>query len=206
MSLPDQLADRWQNRPEPPPGEGVVSWHMLMRGYPEVVNMARQAQQRLAGFGGLHMTPLRWLHITTLLAGPPADFSPDQLTRMTETAAELLASTPPAAVTLGRILFHPEAIMLGVTPAQALTPIYNAACSATHRVTGKHAPDSPPARWRPHITICYSTSSQPAKPIIEALGTQLPRCDVDIDSLSLVVQHGPERDWDWSVVSTIRLE
>jgi 2'-5' RNA ligase len=125
---------------------------------------------------------------------------------MTETAAELLASTPPAAVTLGRILFHPEAIMLGVTPAQALTPIYNAACSATHRVTGKHAPDSPPARWRPHITICYSTSSQPAKPIIEALGTQLPRCDVDIDSLSLVVQHGPERDWDWSVVSTIRLE
>ena len=62
------------------------------------------------------------------------------------------------------------------------------------------------AHCRPHITICYSTSSQPAKPIIEALGTQLPRCDVDIDSLSLVVQHGPERDWDWSVVSTIRLE
>src|ERR1700751_5297805 len=109
MSLPDQLADRWQNRPEPPPGEGVVSWHMLMRGYREVVDMAGQAQQRLAGFGGLPMTPLRWLHITTLLAGPAADFSPDQLTRMTETAAELLASTPPAAVTLGRILFHPDA-------------------------------------------------------------------------------------------------
>jgi 2'-5' RNA ligase len=205
MSLPDQLTDRWQDRPEPPPGEGVVSWHMLMRDYPEVVDMARQAQQLLAGFDGLHMTPLRWLHITTLLAGPAADFSPDQLRLMTETAADLLATTPPAAVSLGRILFHPEAIMFGVTPAETLTAIYDAARSATYRVTGKHAPDSPPARWRPHVTICYSTSSQPAKPIIEALGTQLPRCDIDIDALSLVVQHGPERAWDWSIVSTIRL-
>jgi hypothetical protein len=30
-------------------------------------------------------------------------------------------------------------------------------------------------------------------------------CDIDIDALSLVVQHGPERAWDWSIVSTIRL-
>ena len=76
MSLPDQMTDRWENRPEPPPGEGVVSWHMLMRDYPRVVDLARQAQQRLAGFDGLHMTPLAWLHATTLLAGPAADFPP----------------------------------------------------------------------------------------------------------------------------------
>ena len=51
MSLPDQMTDRWQNRPEPAPGEGAVSWHLLMLDYPEVVDLARQAQQRLAGFG-----------------------------------------------------------------------------------------------------------------------------------------------------------
>ena len=77
MGLPDQMTDRWRNRPEPAPGEGVVSWHMLMRDYPEVVDLARRAQRRLAGFDGLHMTPLRWLHVTTLLAGPAADFAPD---------------------------------------------------------------------------------------------------------------------------------
>jgi hypothetical protein len=76
MSLPDQMSDRWQNRPEPAPDEAVVSWHMLMRDYPEVVDLVRQAQQRLAGLDGLHMTPLHWLHMTTLLAGPAADFSP----------------------------------------------------------------------------------------------------------------------------------
>ena len=58
MSLPDQMADRWQNRPEPPPGEGVVSWHMLMRDDPEVVDLARQAQQRLAGFDADTDAPL----------------------------------------------------------------------------------------------------------------------------------------------------
>ena len=205
MSLPNQMTDRWQDRPEPPPGEGVVSWHMLMRDYPEVVDLARQAQQRLAGFDGLHMTPLRWLHMTTLLAGPAADFCPDKLRQMTETAADLLANTPPPAVTLGQVLYHPEAIMLGVTPADRLTAIYDAARSATHQVTGAHAPDSQPARWRPHMTICYSTSSQAAKPIIDALGTQLPGCDIDISALSLVIQHGPERAWDWSIVSTVRL-
>ncbi len=66
------MTDRWQERPEPVPGEGVVSWHMLMREYPEVADLARQAQRRLAGFDGLHITPVRWLHVTTLLAGPAA--------------------------------------------------------------------------------------------------------------------------------------
>jgi hypothetical protein len=42
-----------------------------MRDYPEVMDLARQAQQRLAGFDGLHMTPLRWLHITTSSPGQP---------------------------------------------------------------------------------------------------------------------------------------
>ena len=59
-----------------------------------------------------------WLHITTLLAGPAADFSPDQLQQMSQTAADLLADTPAAAVTAGQVRYHPEAIMLGVAPAE----------------------------------------------------------------------------------------
>ena len=80
--------------------------------------------------------------------------------------------------------------MLAVTPADRLMAMYDAARSATHQVTGAHAPEGQPARWRPHITICYSTSSQPAKPIIDSLGTRLPGCDINISALSLVIQHG----------------
>jgi hypothetical protein len=120
---------------------------MLMCDYPEVVDLARQAQQRLAGFDGLHMTPLPWLHVTTLLAGPDADFSPDKLRQMTQMAAHLLGDTPAAAVTLGQVLYHPEAIVLAVRLAERLTAIYDAARSATHQVTGAHAPQGQPARW-----------------------------------------------------------
>ena len=82
------------------------------------------------------MTPLRWLHVTTLLAGPAADFAPDKLRQMTETAAGLLANTPAAAVTLGQILYHPEAVMLGVTPAETLTATMTPRVRQTHQVTG----------------------------------------------------------------------
>jgi hypothetical protein len=47
--------------------------------------------------------------------------------------------------------------------------------------------------------------SPAAKPIIDALGTRLPGCDVGIRALTLIIQHGPERVWDWSIVGTIRL-
>jgi hypothetical protein len=42
---------------------------------------------------------------------------------MTETVADLLATTNPAAVTVGQVLYHPEAITLGVTPAETLTDL-----------------------------------------------------------------------------------
>jgi len=201
------MVDRWHNRAEPGPGEGTVYWHMLMRNHPQVANLAAQAQQRLAPYAaGLHMTPREWLHMTTLIAGPAASFTDDQLRQMTSEAAKLLADIPPVTVTLGRILYHPEAIMLGVTPAAALLPIRDAACKATQLVTGNQEPgaDAPP--WIPHITICYSTSEQPARPLIDALGLHLPSRDIQISALSLVIQRGPERRWDWTIVSTIYLD
>jgi hypothetical protein len=57
-----------------------------------------------------------------------------------------------------------------------------------------------------HVTICYSTADQPAQPIIAALGRQLPECHIQISAISLVIQHGPERRWDWHTVKTIRLD
>jgi 2'-5' RNA ligase len=204
-ALPVQMRDRWQDRIDQAPGEGVVYWHMPMHGYPQVVDLARDARRRLAPFSGLHMTPLERLHMTTMLAGPASDFTDDQLERMAQTAEGLLASMPPVTVTVGRILYHPEAIMLGVSPAQALLPIRKAALTATRLVTGRGSQGDELERWSPHITVCYSTAHQPAAPLIAALGESLPRCEIEVGALSLIVQHGPERRWDWSTAATIRL-
>jgi 2'-5' RNA ligase len=205
MTLPDQMTDRWQNRDEPAPGQGVLYWHVLLRDQPEVADLARRARQRLAGFSGLHFTPLNWLHMTTLVAGPADNFSPSQRQQMIQTARELLADTPPVSATLGRIGYHPEAIVLAVTPAEALVPIHEAARTATAQALGNSYQEDQLANWRPHVTICYSTASQRAAPIIDALGLELPSRQIQISALSLVIQHGPERDWNWTTIGTIRL-
>ena len=44
-----------------------------------------------------------------------------------------------------------------------------------------------------------------AAPVIAALGKTLPPCEVTIDTLSLVVQGGPEPAWDWHRVGDATL-
>jgi 2'-5' RNA ligase len=204
-ALPTQMIDRWEHRADQAPGQDIVYWHVLMRDHPEVIALACDAQQRLATFPGLHMTPLKWLHMTTMVAGPAERFTSGQLDLMAETAAELLAKVPPITVMLGRILYHPEAIMLDVGSARALAPIRNAAATATNMAASDRRVESDVANWAPHVTICYSISHQPAAPLIAALGENLPACEVQVNALSLVIQHGPERSWDWSTAATIRL-
>lgn len=202
MMLPVRMADRWLSRREDGRGQGTVYWHMLMRDQPDVISLAREGQRRLAPFAaGLHMTPLEWLHMTTLVAGPAGALTPDDLDQMAITAQQLLAGVAPIAVTVGRILYHPEAIMLAASPAEALMPIRNAAIEATRQVTAI----DPGSAWTPHATICYSTADQAAQPLIGALGMMLPEREIRVCALNLVVQHGPERDWNWTIERTVNL-
>jgi hypothetical protein len=74
---------------------------MLMGGYPEVRSVAEHVQKQLAHFGGLHMTPLDWLHVTALIVGSTDKITPDQMRRMFELASRSLADMAPIKVTLG---------------------------------------------------------------------------------------------------------
>ncbi len=137
--LPDRFTDRHQDNPGAPDFCDSVCWHLLLGDLAPVREIARQARQRLAPFTGLHMTPIRWLHVTVLLAGRAADLTQADMD-------EMIA-----------------------------------------------------------MTLCYSTSQQPAAPVITALGKMLPSCEVTIDKLSLVVQQGPALSWNWRRVGAVRL-
>ena len=203
--LPDELIDRWQSRAEPGHDQGEIYWHILLGDDPHVHALAAEAQRRLASFGGLHMTPQRWLHMTTLVVGSTDEIAEHQMTAMTEQAAKLLSRVDPITVTLGRILYHPEGIVLGTQPADTLTPVLHAVQTATRNATGYQGRISGSTPWIPHVTICYSTSRQPAEPIIKALGHELPSRQVRVSAVSLVVQRGPERLWDWHPYATAQL-
>lgn len=195
--FPAELIDRWHSRVEPEHHQGEIYWHILFGDDPNVRVLATQAQRRLAQFEGLHMTPQRWLHATTLMVGSTDDTTEHQMTEMTREASELLSRVDPITVTLGRILYHPEAIMIGIEPLDALTPILHAVRTATANVTGNEGRINGHDRWIPHVTISYSTARQRAEPIIKALGRQLPNRQVRVSAVSLVVQRGPERLWNW---------
>jgi 2'-5' RNA ligase len=203
--LPAEMTDRWQHRAEPAPGEGLIYWHMLVGDNPEVLALASDARRRLAPFAGLHLTPLAWLHMTVLIAGSASEISEEQIRQMSSAAGRLLADIPPVTVTVGKILYHPEAIMLAVRPVEALQPVLDAAQEATQAVTGSPGRAGNGLPWAPHITIAYSTAQQSAKPIMTALGRSLPERSVQISAVSLVNQRGPERSWDWRPEATVRL-
>jgi 2'-5' RNA ligase len=204
--LPAEMIDRWHNRAEPAPGEGLIYWHILLGDNPDVVALAREAQQRLAPFSGLHLTPLEWLHMTVLIAGPASEISDEQIQHMAATASQRLADVPPPTVTVGKILYHPEAIMLAARPAEALLPVLEAARESTRRVTGSHGRAGSKLAWTPHITIAYSTAHQAADPIIGTLGGLLPEHKIQVGTVSLVNQRGPERNWDWQTQAVVQLK
>jgi len=204
--LPDQFIDRRQPRPGAPNFNNSVCWHLLLGDVGPAQEIAREGQQRLVGFPGLHMTPLRWLHATVLLAGRAADLTQADLDQMLRAAELKLNGAAARAVTLGRVIYHSEGIVLPMSPAGVLAPIFEAAQAATREVTGKPgitSSDGP--SWVPHLTLCYSVSQQPAAPVIAALGKTLPAREITIDKLSLVIQHGPALSWDWGPIGTIHL-
>jgi 2'-5' RNA ligase len=204
--LPARFTDRWGSSRGGLSYEDSVCWHLLLGSNAGVRAVVAGAQQRLARFGGMHMTPARWLHATVLLVGPAAAITQDDMGEMLAKATAALAGTAPVTVTLGRILYSPEGIALGISPTSALSPVFAAAQAATRDVIGPSgSAEDIASAWMPHLTVCYSTGEQPAAPVIAELGKTTPACEVSIDRLSLVVQNGPEQLWDWRVAGTARL-
>lgn len=206
--LPKEFTDRWRDGYGfADPGYGMLYWHVLLGGSSQLRNAARTAQARISEFSGLHMTPLQWLHLTVLIAGPANQISDDARNEMLTVARSSLSQVGPIAIEFSRVFYHPEAIVLTADPAEALSPIREAAEQATQAVMGHCGANArPPAPWTPHVTLCYCTSTQRAEPIVAALGTKLPSCRVTVDTLSLVLQQGAEWLWNWSPVGSASLQ
>lgn len=202
--FPARMIDRWERRAEPGPNEGAIYWHILFQDQPQVAGLAQYARGRLATFNGLHMTPLKWLHMTTLALGTAETIKPDQRSHLVSEASKHLRSIQPITVTLDRVLYHPEAIMAGTSSPEMLKPIHAAITDATRAVLGKDERTEPPS-WTPHVTLCYSTEEQQAAPLIEALGNKLPPCEITVRNVTLVLQRGAERLWNWHPIAHVPL-
>lgn len=203
--MPTMMRDRWHDRAEPGVGFGTVYWHVLMRDHPEVVAAVEEIQVKLTSFHGLHMPPSQWLHMTTCVAGPTAEIDRSQMLTMIEHARKSLRGVVPAEVSVGRILYHPEAIMVAVEPRKPLIPLLAAAANATSEITDLKVSPARREAWTPHVTIAYSIAEQEAAPIAKALTRSIRLRKTIIEKMSLVIQWGPERAWDWEIVGEVHI-
>lgn len=199
--LPTQMANHW--RPRPAKGRAEYYWHLLFHDQPAVHDLAAQAQRKLDGLPGLDPVPLQWLHLTTLQVGLTDDVPRPTVDTMLTTAGHLLSDIDPIGVTLGRVLYFPEAVTLAVEPADALQPVLSAVSIAA-REAG--LPGGSAARpWLPHITVAYSNGTAPAAPIVQALGLHLPKTEITIRTASLVAQQQVGHSWQWQAVAELAL-
>src|ERR1700730_2680196 len=199
--LPTQMANHWWQRPGRRPGRELYHWHMLFHDQPTVRELAATAQERLAGMSGLDMVPMRWLHLTTYIVGFADEIPDGGVEAMAAEARRLLAGIAPIAVNLGRVFYHPQAVVLAVEPVGALDPVLDAVRVATRSAGCEGHTDTDP--WLPHVSVAYSNRSGPAAPIIAALGGSLPKVEVTLRSVSLVAQTQVERTWQWRQVADI---
>lgn len=200
--FPTQMTDHWAVQPGAGTTRQQLMWPITFGADETAAELARTAHQRLTGIPGLDLVPPRWLHLTTLTSGPADDITPDVLTGMIKEAQRLLAAIPPITITLGRVLYHPRAVMLDAGPARPFQPALEAIETATRNAgcaaTLYHDP------WRPHVTLAYSNTTRPAGPIIEALGRNLPARQVTIRTISLVTQ-SPSQRWTWDHTADLSL-
>lgn len=197
--LPTQMADHWSQRPS----RMIYHWHILFHDQPEIQALASMVQRRLEGLPNLDIVPSAWLHLTTLVVGFADEVSQEQVGLMITDARHRLAGIAPIPVTVRRVFYHPEAVVLPVEPLDALTPVLDAVHAATLAAGCQGRTETDP--WLPHITVAYSSAAGPAAPIIAALGRHLPTAVVTIGSVSLVAQHRVGNSWQWQPIAEVDL-
>lgn len=202
-SLPDQMSTHWWQRPHRRPGRAEYHWHMLFGGQPKVLELAALAQRKLDGLPGLDLVPLQWLHLTTLVVGYADQVPKPAVTSMVDTATNLMADIEPIEVSLGRVYYHPEAVVLLVDPPGALDPVLSAVSIAAREAGCEGRPGTDP--WVPHISVAYSNGSFPAGPAFAALGRRVPETEITISSVSLVAQTQVGHSWQWEPVADVTL-
>jgi 2'-5' RNA ligase len=201
--FPTEMVNHWWQRPGRYPGRELYHWHMLFHDQPRVRQLAAMAQERLVGIPGLDMVPMEWLHLTTYIVGFADELSESSVEIMICEARRLLGDVAPITVRLGRVHYHPTAVVLPVEPLRALDPALDAVKAATHFAGLEGHSDTDP--WLPHVSVAYPNRPGPAAPIIAALGRRLPEAEVTIRSVSLVSQTQVGRTWQWRPVAEATL-
>ncbi|TDD80867.1 2'-5' RNA ligase family protein [Actinomadura darangshiensis] len=203
--MPERMSDHWWWRPGVRPGRHLLVWHILPDDQPEVRDLVRHCQNKLASINGLDLIPGEWLHMTTQIVGFEDEVPAEENEAMVAGTIHRLATIPPIEVEFGKLWMHSEAVMLGSRPSRALHPIRQAIRDATAQAVTVHQLDDEPD-WTPHISIAYSNTDRSARPIIDALDLRPDPVPLRVAQVHLVAQQRVGHLYRWKRLTTAELK
>ncbi|RAY16121.1 2'-5' RNA ligase family protein [Actinomadura craniellae] len=201
------LRDHWWSRPGVEDGRRMLVWHVLLDDAPEAVELAGAFRARLAALPGLDPVPAPWLHITTQVVGFTDEITPAEAAAMTAAAARWLRGHGPVGVSLGRDLFHPEGVVLGIDPPGALDPVHRAVREAAAATVAAHrlADYTDWADWGPHLSVAYANADVPTAAVAAALAPRPQPVPLTVRAVHLVSQQRVGRLYRWDPVTSVPL-
>jgi 2'-5' RNA ligase len=202
----DQVRNHWWWRPGWRIGRRFYAFHITFDNQPELYRLAQTYRETLAHLSSLTMVPDRWLHLTMQGIGF-ADEIPDGATAgITDEAQAALTSIPAFTVEFGEIVVANEALALPAQPPDQIRNLRTATRTAIGNVLGHaHIPENA-NRYRPHVTIAYTTTEAPSAPYLAAVkSVRVPPARVRITHVDLIELHRDHRMYEWSTIARLRL-
>lgn len=136
--------------------------------------------------------------------GHTSDITTEQLETLIEAAQKRLAAIQPAAVQFHRPVIRPEAIVLPALPPTEADRVRTALRAAIADTLGPDAVPERPDGFQPHVTVAYSSSTQPAEKItdaIESIATS--PAEVPIKTASLIELHRDQKMYEWRTIAAL---
>src|SRR5258708_23575178 len=199
------MRDHWWWRPGWHVGRRMYTWHITFEDQPSLHELVEAYQAAVTSLSGLDLIPIPWLHLTMQGVAFTDEISWQEVADIIEAGRKRLAAQHSVSLTADRALVDPEAIMLGLSSAEALYPVRTSIRTAIAEVRGP-AKVPQAEQWNPHISLAYSNGNGPAAPYIEALQTVTrPPVDLAISTVHLIELSRDTHLYQWLTKAEIPL-
>jgi 2'-5' RNA ligase len=205
----NELRDHWWWRPGWREGRHFYACHIVFPNHEDLAQLVAAYQEPLRELPGLDLIPQRWLHLTMQGIGFVDQVGEVGRAAVLDALTRGLRDAVVPKVTFARPTVVREAIYLLAEPPDELQQLRMAAREAISEALGadripdalEHSQD-----YHPHVSVAYSSATQPSGPILEALATVQPTpVTVRLDTVYLLEFHRDHRMYEWTSATPIRV-
>ncbi|MBW4722311.1 2'-5' RNA ligase family protein [Saccharothrix obliqua] len=206
MTESDRMCDHWWWRPGWETGRSFYTWHITFADQPGTQRLVDDYAPVLAALPQIDPIPVRWLHLTLPGIGFTEEVDLHDIDLIVDAARERCAELEPITVTIGPAHVDPESIQMPARPLRPLADLRLAIRAAIGDVRGTDNVPEAEAGFRAHVSLGYSNTAGPMKPVARALDAHGGHTgEVVVSSVSLINPNRDHKAYEWTDVATVLL-